>query len=81
MAERVKKKPVGRFLIFALLSFVLYYFLLTYQELINQYFTKGRFFAFLPIITAFIFSYVHGNTTDLFWKVLGVEAKKRREVK
>jgi len=81
MAERVKKKPVGKFLVFAILSTVLYFILLTKQDLITAYFTRGRFYAFLPLITAFIFSYVHGNTTDLFWRVLGVEAKKRREVK
>ncbi|MEZ0344333.1 MAG: hypothetical protein ABWJ99_05990 [Caldimicrobium sp.] len=81
MVQRVKKKPLGKFLIFAFLSFILYFLLFTYEDLINDYFTRGRFYAFLPIITAFIFSLVHGNTTDLFWKVLGVEAKKRREVK
>ncbi len=81
MVARTKKKPVGKFLIFAILSFLLYYLLFAYEDLINNYFTRGRFYAFLPIITAFIFSYVHGNTTDLFWKVLGIEAKKRREVK
>jgi len=81
MGESVKKKPIGKFLFYATLSTILYAILLIKQDLINEYFTRGKFYAFLPIITAFIFSYVHGNTTDLFWKVLGIEAKKRREVK
>ncbi|BAU23264.1 hypothetical protein THC_0879 [Caldimicrobium thiodismutans] len=81
MATMTKKKPVGKFLIYGILSFILYYILLAKQDLITEYFTKGRFYALLPIATAFVFSFIHGNTTDLFWKVLGVEAKKRREVK
>ncbi len=81
MAEKVKKKPVVKFLIFAVITFILYYLLFAYESLINDYFTRGKFYALLPILTAFIFSYAHGNTTDLFWKVVGIEAKKRREVK
>lgn len=81
MVAKNKKKPVGKFLIYGLLSFILYYLLIAKQDIITEYFTRGRFYAFLPIAAAFVFSFVHGNTTDLFWKVLGVEAKKRREVK
>jgi hypothetical protein len=81
MVAKSKKKPVGKFLIYGLLSFILYYLLIAKQDIITEYFTRGGFYAFLPLAAAFVFSFVHGNTTDLFWKVLGVEAKKRREVK
>jgi hypothetical protein len=79
MADAVKKKPVGKAVTFGLLSTILYYLLLTKQELYMPYFSKGGFYSLLIIGTAFIFSYVHGNFTDYFWKVLGIEPKKKRE--
>jgi glucan phosphoethanolaminetransferase (alkaline phosphatase superfamily) len=81
VVEVVKKKPVVKALVYGLLSTILYYLLLTKQNLYAPYFTKGGVYAFLIILTAFIFSFVHGTFTDYFWKVLGIEPKKRREVK
>ncbi len=81
MATETKKKPVGRMIAYGLGSVVLYVLLLTNQNFINQNFTRGGLYALLPIATAFIFSIVHGNFTGYFWTVLGVEAKKKREVK
>ena len=77
-----KKKPYGAVLILGIMSLALYVVLLTQQEVVNEYFTKGGVYAFLPIAAAFIFSIVHGNFTGNFWTVLGVEAsKKKKEVK
>lgn len=79
MADAVKKKPVGKALIFGLLSAILYYLLISKQDLYMPYFSKGGIYTLFLIATAFIFSYVHGNFTDYFWKVLGIEPKKKRE--
>jgi drug/metabolite transporter superfamily protein YnfA len=77
-----KKKPYGAVIILGIMSLALYVVLLTQQEMVNQYFTKGGVYAFLPIGAAFLFSVVHGNFTGNFWTVLGVEAsKKKKEVK
>jgi drug/metabolite transporter superfamily protein YnfA len=77
-----KKKPYGTAIIFGIMSLALYVVLLTQQEVVNEYFTKGGVYAFLPIAAAFIVSFVHGNFTGNFWTVLGVEAsKKKKEVK
>ena len=77
-----KKKPYGAAIILGVVSLALYVGLLTQQEMVNQYFTKGGAYAFLPIATAFIFSFVHGNFTGNFWTILGIEAsKKKKEVK
>lgn len=81
MAQYSKKKPVGKMIVAGLLSLTLYTLLLTKQDIINDYFGRGGWYAVLPIITAFIFSFVHGSFTGSFWSVLGVEAKKKREVK
>ncbi len=71
------KKPYMKALFFGLISVGLYAALLLNQETINTTFGKGGMFAILPIITAFVFSFVHGNFTGDFWTVMGVEAAKK----
>ena len=83
MSERnARKKPYGQALLMGAISVALYVLLLTKQDVLNEYFGRGGVYAFLPIITAFLFSIVHGSFTGNFWTILGVEAaKKRKEVK
>ena len=77
-----KKKPYGSLIIMGVISVALYSFLLMNQSSINKYFSLGGLYAFLPIATAFIFSFFHGSFTGSFWTVIGVEAsKKKAEVK
>ncbi len=77
-----KKKPVGAMIVMGIISIALYTTLLVKQDLINSTFAKGGLYALLPIITAFVFSYFHGNFTGHFWSVLGIEAaRKKKEVK
>ena len=77
-----KKKPVGLMIGMGIVSIALYITLLAKQDLINSTFAQGGWYALLPIITAFVFSYFHGAFTGHFWTVLGVEAaKKKKEVK
>jgi hypothetical protein len=74
-----KKKPYGTMAIMGILSIALYITLLMQQDIITRYFALGGVYAFLPIITAFLFSYIHGNFTGSFWTVLGIEAAKRKK--
>ena len=77
-----KKKPVGAMVVMGIISIALYTTLLLKQDLLNETFAKGGWYALLPIITAFVFSYFHGGFTGHFWTVLGVEAaRKKKEVK
>ncbi len=76
-----KKKPLAKTMILGIISVMLYAILLMNQDIINSYFGKGRLYAILPIATAFIFSLIHGSFTGNFWTVLGIEAKKKKEVK
>jgi len=81
-ANSTKKKPVGKMLVMGLISIALYSYLLANQDLVNGTFSKGGWYALLPIVVAFVFSFVHGNFTGDFWTVLGVEAaRKKKEVK
>lgn len=81
MAQSGKRKPVGKMIITGVISIALYVALLLHQDIINAIFGRGGVYALLPIATAFIFSFVHGSFTSSFWTVLGIEAKKKREVK
>ena len=81
MSEK-KKKPYGKMIFMGIISAGMYVALLLNQDLVNSYFGRGGAYAFLPIATAFAFSFVRGSFTGDFWTVLGVEAaKKKREVK
>jgi drug/metabolite transporter superfamily protein YnfA len=78
----MKKKPISKMLVMGMISLALYGLLLAKQDEVNRVFGQGGWFAFLPIITAFVFSFVHGTFTGDFWTVLGVEAaRKKKEVK
>ncbi|MBI5205476.1 MAG: hypothetical protein HZA11_11215 [Nitrospirae bacterium] len=79
--KNVRKKPIGKMIFMGILSVALYAVLLMKQDAINSYFGRGGIYALLPIVTAFIFSFIHGAFTGDFWTVLGVEAKKKKEVK
>lgn len=83
MAQSIKKKkPIVKMFVMGMISIALYALLLAKQDDVNSMFAKGGWFALLPIITAFVFSFVHGSFTGDFWTVLGVEAaRKKKEVK
>lgn len=80
MPNAVKEKPYISTIIYGIIVFFMYWFLLTNQELIMKYTTKGGYiYSLLPIITAFLFSYFHGNFTGNFWTVLGINAAKNKK--
>lgn len=78
MKSSYKKKPYGKMLITGILSLVLYAILLSQQDIISSYFSRGGIYAFFPITVAFIFSFIHGSFTGIFWTVLGIEAASKR---
>ena len=73
------KKPIGKMILLGAVSFALYAVLLMKQDMAIEYFGRGGLFAFFPILTAFLFSFVHGSFTGKFWTVLGIEAAKRKK--
>jgi hypothetical protein len=78
MATTTKSKALVGAVIFGALSIGLYALLFIKEDLINSTFGKGGAYAVLPIATAFLFSFVHGNFTGSFWSALGVEAAKNK---
>jgi hypothetical protein len=77
-AQESKRKPIGTMIVTGLLSVALYATLLLHQDEVNGTFARAGVYAVLPILTAFLFSFVHGTFTGRFWTVLGVEASSRK---
>jgi hypothetical protein len=46
-------------------------------DTITNLFTRGSWYAALPIATAFIFSFAHGAFASNLWSLLGIEAAKK----
>ena len=54
----------------------LYALLFANEASVVEFYTKGGAYAALPVVTAFLFSFVHGAFASNFLSVLGLEAKK-----
>ena len=78
-SEKRKRSAGIKVVVMGLLSISLYVLLLAEQDAINDYFGRGGLFAFLPILTAFIFSLVHGSFTGNFWSFFGMHPKQKQE--
>jgi len=44
---------------------------------VMKYFTRGGLYAALPIVTVFVFSFVHGTFAHHVWEVLGIRAPQK----
>lgn len=71
-----KKKPYAGMVIFGAISLSGYIALLANQQWVNEVFTTGGWHAAYPVVTALIFSFVHGAFASNLLSVLGIEAKK-----
>jgi hypothetical protein len=78
-SEKRKKSVAVKMILMGIVSIALYALLFAEQEWINTHFAKGGLYALLPIITAFVFSIVHGSFTGNFWSFLGMHPKQKRE--
>lgn len=81
MSEKTRKRNVGKTLIFGVAAVALYAAVFTHADFITNLSAKGGFYAVVPVITVFLFSYVHGSFTGAFWSALGIEASKNSTAK
>lgn len=70
-----KKKPFGGMIIFGAVSLAGYAALMTHQGLVSEEFTMGGWHAAYPVLTAVMFSFIHGAFASNMLSVLGIEAK------
>jgi len=71
-----RKKPYTGMVIFGAISLAGYVALIANQRYVNEIFTMGGWHAVYPVVTALIFSFVHGAFASNLLSVLGIEAKK-----
>jgi hypothetical protein len=53
----------------------------THSDTIAQVYSRGGWYAALPIATVLLFSFVHGAFAHNLWSALGIEAFKRDQVR
>ena len=68
-----------RILFFGSISFILYFLIFYFEELVMHYFVLGSWYAFLPISTAFLISIAYGSfasfAIDYFGKIQEKKSK------
>jgi hypothetical protein len=76
-----KKKPVAKTIVFGAVTAALYAAAFWNSDYILQLFTKGGYYAALPIATVFIVSFAHGTFASNLWSMLGIEAITKQPAK
>lgn len=64
-------------LVLGVFSIGLYYSVFANEQLVTDFYTKGKWYAALPILTVFVFSFVHGAFASDLLSFCGIEAKKK----
>ncbi len=72
-----RKKAKKDALLFGAVSCALYAGAFVYADAMVTMFAKGGMYTMLPIVTVFLFSYVHGNFAGSVWTALGIEASAK----
>lgn len=75
--EPVSRKPWGKTIGFGAVTAALYAAVFLNGSSVMKYFTRGGWYAALPIATVFVISFVHGAFAHHLWSALGIEAVKR----
>ena len=76
-APAAPTKPYRGMVIFGALSLAGYAALMTHQGWVSENYTMGGWHAAFPVLTALLFSFVHGAFASNLLSVLGIEAKKK----
>lgn len=77
--KQKKQKPYMKAILFGLLSIGCYVGLFSNKAIVMDYFTRGGKYAGLVILTAFVFSFIHGAFASNTLEVLGLEAAKKKK--
>jgi len=72
-----RMRAIGKTVAYGLGAAALYAAVFLNGDTVMRYFTRGGWYAALPIATVFIVSFVHGAFAHHLWSVLGIEAVKR----
>ena len=68
---------IGKTVGYGIAAAALYAAVFWNTDTVMHYFTKGAWYAALPIATVFVVSFVHGAFASYLWEALGIQAPKR----
>lgn len=71
------RKLIGKTLAWGVGTVALYAAVFLNAETVMQYFTRGGWYAALPVSSVFLFSYVHGSFSHHVWEVMGIRAPQQ----
>ena len=69
-----------RILFFGTISFILYFLIFYFEELVMHYFVLGSWYALLPISTAFLISIAYGLFANYVIDYIGNIQKKKSKL-
>jgi hypothetical protein len=72
-----RSKLVGKTVALGLGAAAMYAAVFLNSDAVMRYFTKGGWYAALPVVTVFLVSFVHGAFASNLWSCLGIEATKK----
>ena len=68
-----------RILFFGAISFILYFLIFYFEELVMHYFVLGSWYALLPISTAFLISIAYGSFANfVIVYIVNIQEKKSK---
>ena len=73
--EKMGENLVIRTILTGLIAAGLFFIIFLNQDTVMAYYTKGSYYAALPIITAFVFSIVHGAFASNVFLLMGISAR------
>jgi len=72
-----RKTEVNKTIGYGLITAALYGGVFWNADTVMSYFTKGGFYAALPVATVFIFSFAHGAFASNLWSLMGIKPMKK----
>ena len=69
-----------RIIFFGSISFILYFLIFYFEELVMHYFVLGSWYVILPISTAFVISIAYGSFANFVIEYIGKIQEKKSKV-
>ena len=70
-------KLIGKTIAYGLGTVAIYAAVFLNSDTVMNYFTRGGWYAALPVATVFLFSWVHGTFSHNVWEVMGISAPQK----
>lgn len=79
MKKNNQARPVRQTILWGIVSLVAYLLVFLNQQTVTYYFTQGGFYALVVIITALVFSFIHGAFANYLLEAVGIRAIQKQK--